>query len=218
MKRGVLVALGVCLALLGLAFMALGGSLLSTFGSAGQARIPIGRVISEDGDAVVITAVEVATSIGEVSNDLWDVTIEVRGRDGLFAGVADQSDALSYLQGVPYELVTGIDSSVGRRTSTPIPGDAQPPPPTVQDFWLDQGVGPRFKVDWPAGSDDPALVVLNEDLAKGVSVDLALVVTLGWAPAVAYGSLLAGAVLLVGGIVLLVLAARRPRVSQSGQG
>jgi hypothetical protein len=122
--------------------------------------------------------------------------------------VAPKPDSLQYLQGVPYRLVTGFDSSNGMIDSLAIPGDARPVDPAGQTFWTDQQSGDDVVVDWPVASTDTTLVVMNDDLSRGVEAAVTVLLTVAWAGAAGLGAALAGLVVMIVAIVVLVLAFR----------
>jgi hypothetical protein len=208
-KRLVLGLLGVLLALLGLALVGGGGVLLSLFGTDGKAQIPIGGVDGDQARAVVVTDFQISSSTPLPVDESWfDLQLEVTGEEPLFVGVAPKRDSLEYLQGVPYELVTGIDSSSDRVESTTIPGDRVPEDPGAQPFWTDQRSGQDTVVAWPISDQDTTLVVMNEDLSRTVSAQVAVVATVSWASPLAIGMMIAGLVVVVLAIVVLVIAMR----------
>jgi hypothetical protein len=197
------------LGLLGLALMGAGAVLLGLFGTDGRAEIPIGAVTSQTGRAVVVTDFEISSDAPLPVDEQWfDLQLEVRGQDRLFVGVAPKADSLEYLQGVPYELVTGIDSSADTFNQTTIPGDRVPEAPASQTFWADQGSGRDIAVAWPVTGTDTTLVVMNEDGSRAVDGDVSVLATVSWAGSAAIGLVVAGLVVVVIAIVVLVLAFR----------
>ena len=115
---------------------------------------------------------------------------------------------MAALQGVPYELVTGIDSSSDSMDSTTIPGDRVPPDPGAETIWTDQQTGRQASVAWPVSNSDKTLVVMNRDASKGVAADISVIATVTWIGPLAVGMLIAGVVLVGLAILLLVLAFR----------
>ena len=208
-KRLVLGILGAVLGLLGLGLMGGAAVLLGLFGTDGQAEIPIGAVTSQSGRAVVVTDFEISSDAPVPVDEQWfDLQLEVQGQDPLFVGVAPKTDALEYLQGVPYELVTGIDSSADTFNQTTIPGDRVPEAPASETFWTDQASGRDVTVAWPVSDSDITLVVMNEDASRVVDGDVSVLATVAWAGTAAIGMMIAGLVLIVLAIVVLVLAFR----------
>lgn len=208
-KRLVLGILGAVLGLLGLGLMGAGAVLLSLFGTDGQAEIPIGAVTSQSGRAVVVTDFEISSDAPLPVDEQWfDLRLEVQGQEPLFVGVAPKADSLEYLQGVRYELVTGIDSSADTFNQTTIPGERVPEAPGTQAFWTDQAAGRDVSVAWPVTNSDTTLVVMNEDGSRVVDGDVSVLAKVSWAGTAAIGMVIAGLVLLVVAIVVLVLAFR----------
>ncbi|MBK6763786.1 MAG: hypothetical protein IPG68_11205 [Micrococcales bacterium] len=209
MKRLVLGILGAVLGLVGIGLMGAGAVLFGIFGTDGQARIPIGSVTSEVGRAVVVTDFEISSDAPlPVEEDWFDVRLEVTGNESLFVGVAPKVDSLDYLQGAPYELVTGIDSTSDTVNQTSIPGDRVPEAPALQPFWADQASGQDVTVAWPVSDAETTLVVMNEDASRGVDGQVSVLATVAWAGSAAIGMAIAGLVIIGIAIWVLVLAFR----------
>lgn len=186
-----------------------GAVLLAVFGTDGKAQIPIGRIDGDQARAVVVTDFQISSSTPLPVEDSWfDLELEVTGQRPLFVGVAPKAASLDYLQGVPYELVTGFDSSSDDLRSTSIPGDRVPADPASESLWTDQQTGRQPSVTWPISNDDTTLVVMNRNASRGVSADVAVIATVGWASTVAIGLLIAGLAVLIIAIVVLVMALR----------
>lgn len=208
-KRLILGIFGTLLGLLGLGVLGAGAVLFTLFGSDGQSDIPIGRVSSDAGRAVVITDFQISSSTPVPLNESWfDLSIRVDGDQSHFVGVATKEKALTYLQGVPYDLVTDFDSSSGKINSTAIPGDGKPADPAEQAFWSDQQIGDEVSVAWPVSDENTSLVVMNEDGAPDVRAGIDVLLTIAWAGAAAIGLVITGIILIVLAIVMLVLAMR----------
>lgn len=209
MKRLVLGILGALLGLVGVGLLGAGAVLLGLFGTDGQAEVPIGTVTSQTGRAVVVTDFEISSDTPLPVDEQWfDLELEVRGQDRLFVGVAPKTEVLTYLQGVPYELVTGIDSSQDTVNQTSIPGDRVPEAPAGQPFWVDQESGRDVVVSWPVSDTDTTLVVMNDDASRSVTGDVSVRATIAWAGTAAIVAVVAGLVVVVLAIVVLVLAFR----------
>ncbi len=208
-KRLILGIFGAGLGLLGLAVLGAGAVLFTLFGTDGQSNIPIGSVTSESGRAVVVTDFQISSSTPVPLNESWfDLAIRVTGDQPHFVGVATKEQALSYLQGVPYNLVTDFDSSAGTINSTTIPGDGRPADPGAQTFWSDQRSGEDVDVAWPVSDENTSLVIMNEDAAPNVQAGVDVLLTIAWAGAAAIGLVVTGLILLVLAIVLLIMAMR----------
>jgi hypothetical protein len=208
-KRLVLAVLGAMLGLLGLALMGAGALVLSLFGTDGQTQVPVGEARADTGRAIVLTDFQISTSTPLPFDESWfDLQVEVAGDQQLFVGVAAKTDSLEYLRGVPYLLITGIDSSSEDLDSTQIPGDSVPAAPAQQTFWTDQGQGRDVAVDWPVTDSNTTLVVMNADGSPPVAAEISARVTVGWASPAAIGTLIAGLVVIGVAIFVLVVAFR----------
>lgn len=208
-KRVVLGILGAVLGLVGLGLLGLGALLLSVFGTDGRATVPIGTVSSQDGRAVVVTDFQISSSAPIPFDQSWfGLQLQVSGDKAHFVGVAPKADSLRYLQGVPYDLITGFDSSDDEIRTTSIPGDARPAPPAAQTFWSDQQTGTDVQVDWPVSGTDTTLVVMNEGGGSDVSARVSVLLTIAWAGAAGIGSAVAGLIVIGIAIAVLVVAMR----------
>lgn len=208
-KRVILAVLGAIFGLLGVAVMGAGAVLLALFGTDGQAEIPIGRVTSDEGRAVVVTDFQISSSTPVPLNEAWfDLGLRVDGDQSHFVGVTSKQQALDFLQGVPYDLVTQFDSSSGAIASTAIPGDRRLSPAEGQSFWIDKQTGDSVTVAWPVSDEDTALVITNTDGSRPVAAGIEVLLTIAWAGAVAIGLLVAGLIVAIIAIVLLISATR----------
>lgn len=208
-KRVVLGILGAVLGFVGLGLFGLGAVLLSVFGTDGRSTLPIGTLASQDGRAVVVTDFQISSSTPVPFDEAWfDLQLQVSGETPHFVGVAPKADSLRYLQGVPYELVTGFDSSQDVINATSIPGDARPAPAADQTFWTDQQTGSDVVVRWPVSDTDTTLVVMNEGGATDVTAVVNVLLTVSWAGAAGIGLAIGGLVLAVIAIIVLVVAFR----------
>jgi hypothetical protein len=215
-KRVVLAVLGAVLGLLGLGVLAAGTILLAMFGTDGRTSVPIGAVSAPQGRAVVVTDFEISSSTPVPVDSSWfALQLQVTGGPH-FVGVAPKTDSLRYLQGVPYDLVTGFDSSRGVVSATTIPGDRRPEPAVDQGFWADQQSGDDVVVDWPVSDADTTLVIMNENGSRGVAGDVTVLLTIAWAGAVGIGAAAAGLVLMIVAVILLVMAMRSRDDSRPG--
>jgi hypothetical protein len=214
-RRLILGLLGALLGLIGLGVMSGGLVLLGLFGVDGRTAVQLGSLESDTGRAVVVTDFEISTSAPVPVDESWfDLRLNVSGAQSLFVGVADRDDSLEYLQGVPYTLVTGIDSEAGALDSTRIPGDRIPPDPASQDLWTDGQSGREASVQWPVTDARTTLVVMNSDVSRGIDADVEVDVTISWVGPLAVGLVVAGVVLIIFGIVVLVIGLRTEQEPQ----
>lgn len=209
MKRAVLAILGGILGLAGLGLLATGAILLAAFGTDGRAQIPIGSLASAKGSAVVVNHFQIDATNSVPLDDSWfDLSLRVTGNQSHFVAVAPKKETLRYLQGTPYELVTGVDSQSGSLQGAAIPGSGKPKPPESVQIWTDQQTGDDVTVAWPVSDKDISLLVMNEDLSPGVRAGVEVDVRIAWASPAGIGLVVAGLLAMVIGIVLLVLAMR----------
>jgi hypothetical protein len=150
------------------------------------------------------------------AGDLGKVRLEAESRDGkaLFVGIARTSDVESYLSGVPHTTVHDVQAGPFESFDagyTRHAGQRHPVSPEHAGIWAasNQGAG-RQAVDWEIEDGEWSVVVMNADGSLGVDADISagadipFLNELGW---VALGS---GSFVLVLGIGLIVLGARRP--------
>ena len=126
----------------------------------------------------------------------------------VFVGIAPSTDVDRYLAGVRHTLVS--DYWAGRTEA--VTGGTAVAPPATQDFWAASTAGPGARtLEWSPAEGTWTVVVMNADGKPGVDVEADLgarVPALLW---IALGSLVLGAALMVGGVLLVVRAIRRRR-------
>jgi hypothetical protein len=148
------------------------------------------------------------------------VTLKVQGASedpgtGIFIGIAARSDVEGYLDGVPYDEIVewndrpfGVDIEYSAHSGTLQPGD-----PAKQAFWEEYVAGTGTQtLKWVPKTGDWVLVIMNEDASAGVDFEGAVgarVPSLVW---VGVGLLVGGVAVMIGGIVMVYFAARRPRL------
>jgi hypothetical protein len=175
------------------------------------------RTFATDTHALVATPLEIA--LDRPADAVWlqrtlgTVRLSVDGAPGreLFVGVGPAADVATYLDGVAVDRVRDIPRrgavSYERRQ-----GDAQPAAPDTQDLWAasTSGAG-ALALDWEAQDGSWTVVIMNRDGTPGVQAEAragATVPALTW---VSVGLLLAGALLLLAGLVLMIAAASAAR-------
>lgn len=147
------------------------------------------------------------------------LTLKVEGENqdsskGIFLGIASESDVDAYLDGVRYdEITTWASSPWGSDVEyTRHNGNSEPAPPTDETFWEASAYGTGTQtLTWEPESGDWVLVIMNEDGSLGVEVSGTVGARLPWLFWLGVGMLIAGAVALAAGIVMVYFAARRPR-------
>ena len=217
--RVVLVVLGSFLALLGAALLAAGGTLLwaerTNRDDDGFLTTPTERF---ERDSYAIVSDNVDFFEAETGSD-WIISENVLGdvrlraenvsEGSVFFGIGPTADVEDYLAGVEHDEVTDLDfdpfSAEYRRHA----GGEPPGPPTEQTFWVASasGSGTQTAV-WEPESGDWTLVAMNADGSRGVAAELSLGAEADVLLWVAIGLLVAGALLLAGGVTMVVLGAR----------
>jgi len=148
------------------------------------------------------------------------VTFKIEGENddparGIFIGIGAETDVQEYLEDVPHDQivewtpVAGSDEIDYRRRG----GNSAPANPVDQDFWSASayGTGTQTLV-WEPEEGDWVLVIMNQDGSAGIDVSGnagAKVPGIFW---IGVGLLIAGAVILVLGIIMVFFAAREPRM------
>lgn len=144
-----------------------------------------------------------------LSSLLGDVRISAtstaQGRE-VFVGITSPVEAAGYLDGVARTTW----GEVGDSGDTPIdlPGRAPEVPPTALDIWAaaDWGVG-RQSVSWPISAGERAIVVMNADGSRPVSVRAEVAATVPALPRIAIAMFAVGGVALAGGALLVAVGA-----------
>lgn len=134
-------------------------------------------------------------------------TAGVAGQD-IFVGIGPQADVARYLADVEHSELSQIRFAPFRPSYRTSPGSRLPALPAAQDFWAvsAQGSGTQ-QIESELRTGNWAVVIMNADASRPVSVDLqAGIGSTVFAP-VALGSLVAGLLLLAGGIVMTVAGA-----------
>jgi hypothetical protein len=137
--------------------------------------------------------------------------IEVNAGEGdVFVGIADSGEADAYLAGVARSTVTDVEGVDHDPAYEFTDGGAPSLLPEQADIWETSAAGPGIQeVRFTPEEGDWTVVVMNADGAAPVETSVRLGATLPLLDDLAYGLLIAGAVLLAGGGVGLWLALRR---------
>jgi hypothetical protein len=150
--------------------------------------------------------------------DFVKVKVEAESRDsskGIFVGIARDGDVDDYLTGVRYhEIVEWTsdpydDPEVEYQLHA---GSLAPSDPTAETFWevSVHGAG-RQDLEWRPEMGRWVLVIMNEDGSAGIDVSGAVGADLPWLFWLGLGLVFVGALALVGGVIMVYFAARRPK-------
>jgi hypothetical protein len=128
------------------------------------------------------------------------------GRAPLFVGVARSADVDRYLSGVRHTVI----SEFWKEQVDEVAGGAAKSVPGEQDFWVASSTGSgRQTVDWKPADGDWTVVVMNADGRPRLDIGADLGARFPALPWIGLGLLVAGAVFMAGGALLIVGALRR---------
>lgn len=124
----------------------------------------------------------------------------------LFVGIGRSKDVDRYLAGVNH---TVISEFWGNKVD-PVGGGRLRSAPTEQTFWVASSTGPGSRtLVWEPTDGSWTVVAMNADGRAGVDIGADLGARIPALPWIALGLVLAGAVFMVGGVLLIVDARRR---------
>lgn len=166
------------------------------------------------GHALVTDDVEIrsdSTVVDLPERLIGTAKIEVSAGDGdIFVGIADSDEADAYLAGVARSTVTDIEGVDHDPAYEFTDGEAPSMLPEQADIWETSASGPGTQeVRFTPEEGDWTVVVMNADGAAPVETSVEIGATLPLLDDLAYGLLIAGAVLLAGGGIGLWLTLRR---------
>src|SRR3954469_13405696 len=214
--RIIALVVGVILLLPGLGLLLGGGALLWADNSH---RTSDGYLVSDDatfstsGFALTSDRLDLSTGADwvPVSSALGTARFEVTSTDpgtDVFIGIAPAADVAGYLDGVGRTVVD--DLGTGSSGSSQVDGGAPSGQPGDETFWTAQASGSGTQqLTWRPAQGDWVLVVMNADASAGVNVTGTVGATVPSLVGLAWGLLIAGALITVIAVLLIVLAARR---------
>ena len=127
----------------------------------------------------------------------------------VFAGIGRTADVANFLEGVPRDSIRDIELSPDRVLYRRVPGEAAPPPPGEETFWVAQmTTDTADELTWDVESGDWTVVLINADASRGVDVDARLGIRVDWLLTALIGLLIAGVLVLAGGAVLVIFGGR----------
>jgi hypothetical protein len=215
------VVAGVLILLLALTLLGSGGTALwadRTQRDEGYATTDVHQ-FATSGSALVTVSTELGSGgLGWVyaPSLLGDVRIRVTPAstgEPLFVGVGPSTDVDRYLAGVSRTVITEF---WGDKTET-VAGGLPDSAPGSQDFWVASatGSGPQTVV-WDPADGSWSVVVMNADGRPQIDVGADLGAKMPALPWIALGFLVAGAILMAGGALLIAGAIRRSRTPTAG--
>ncbi len=166
--------------------------------------------IHADGYAVVVSDVDTTVAASGAAGLLGSsgrLRVSLRASNvPVLLALAHRDDVERYLAGVPVTQLTAIGFARGDSpvTTTALAGTRPPLKVAGQTFWVSSGTA---ALDWDPAGGPVSLVVLRTDGQAGLDVTLAVSHYPTWIKPATLGLLLAGLAGLLGGIVLLFVAA-----------
>ncbi|HEX2893615.1 MAG TPA: DUF4389 domain-containing protein [Marmoricola sp.] len=144
------------------------------------------------------------------------VTVHTGATVPVFIGIASTDDVRTYLGGVERATVTDITDHPVYDLSG---GTAPATPPAAQDIWVARATGTGDQqLVWPVEHGDWTLVMMNADGTPQVVGDVAVGATVPALDWLVPTLLVAAAVLLTAGVLLLLVAFRRGRTQAPASG
>jgi hypothetical protein len=136
------------------------------------------------------------------------VGAERPGGEPVFIGIGPERDVNRYLEGVAHAEID--DPTADPPEYRVHDGGSSPQPPAAQRFWTASATGSgRQALDWKVDGGEWALVIMDRDGGRGVTVDADVAAKVGWLLPAGIGLLAFGLLLGVGGAITLVLTTRR---------
>jgi hypothetical protein len=134
------------------------------------------------------------------------IRAERPGGRPVFVGIGPEREVDAYLRGVAHAEVDDLDPPRYRLSR----GGAPRRPPSAERFWVasTEGSG-RQAVTWDVEGGQWTIVAMNADATRRVVLDADVGAKVGWFLGVGIGLVVAGLLLLAGGVALIVAAGRR---------
>jgi hypothetical protein len=217
MSRGVRLAIGITMIVLG--GLALLGTiaLLAVFGFDSTATSPSFQ-IRGNGRAVVWGTGLIREATPLPSRFSNSITLQVTAGDkDVFVGIGPTQEVARYLVGASVDRVTSVGWPGRVIVTEPRPGEAAPPPPDQQSFWSAKASGSGTQtLEWTIQTGAWTAVVMNADASPGIDAQgtgSLHIGAIGWVMLVLAIIALG---LVGGGIAVLVTGRRRRRSRSSG--
>ena len=221
MKAGkvLLLVFGVLVLLIGAVLTVLGGALLwvnsalidqEGFYTTNSVRL------EKDSYAIVTEPIHTDLRAGLIWDwsDLTSIKVECSSNDiakRIFVGVAEESDLKAYLNDVDYDEITNW-LTLRRADYIHHRGNSEPPAPTSEIFWLESAHGAGTQtLEWDLKTGSYSLVLMNDDGSAGIDINVVLGTRVPLVAGIGTGFIIAGPVILIIGIIMVYLAARRQR-------
>src|SRR3954451_714140 len=139
----------------------------------------------------------------------------VRPDRNLFVGIGPKAQVERYLAGAPIDTVRDFSFEPWNFDKSARQGTAKPKPPATQSFWVAKSAGSTAALDWKVRDGNWRVVVMNADGTRGVATMSEFAVKIPHLATLAWIALIAGLVMLAGGIALIAVPSRRRGNGQS---
>jgi hypothetical protein len=133
----------------------------------------------------------------------------VRSDRNLFVGIGPKAQVDRYLAGAPIDTVHDFSVEPWNLDKSAREGTARPKPPAAQSFWVAKSAGSTAALDWKVRDGNWRVVVMNADGSRGVATMSEFEVQIPHLATLALIALIAGVVMLGGGIALIAVPSRR---------
>ena len=220
----VLIILGSIALLVSLGLVA-GGSVLlwadrTQRDSDGYVTSSIQRV-DGSGYAVVAPDIDVAVPGWMTGADrLGSVRISVTpapAGGAVFVGIAPRAGVDAYLAGVDRDVISSWRENANRVSLDHLGGGAPAGPPLAQSMWVASSSGPGTQtVVWQVVGGNWAVVAMNVDASRGLSLDAAVGATAPFLLPLSIGLLCGGVLVAILGLLFVVLGLRPGRPAAAG--
>lgn len=209
-----LIVIGVIVAVVGAALAASGVALLALFGSDGT--IDSGKHSVSTSSAALVSQTADLKDTTDTADVIGDPRIRIsvsgnRAGAGVFVGIGPTPQVDRYLASAPIEEVTDFEVDPFKLVRKRRAGTKVPAAPASQSFWVAQGSGRQATLRWKVRDGDYRLVIMNADGSRGVDADGDVGITIPHTTTFGWVLIGLGLVLIAGGVIAIVLGARRPR-------
>src|SRR4051812_4492797 len=210
--RGVAIAFGGALAVVGSVLALGGGGIIAVTGTDG--KLDSGRHDVSTPTAALISEAAQIDNTNEVTDVLGKSKLGVSAEakasgPAVFVGVGPTKAVDRYLKGAAVETVTDFDVDPFTLDKMRTEGSVKPRPPATQSFWVTKSTGRTASIDWKIRDGNYRVVVMNADGSRNVGTDTSFSVAVPQLPAISYGMLIIGLIALGSGVALIAVNARR---------
>ena len=218
-KKIVLIVLGGVLLVIGVLVAIGGGALMALFGSNDTLSSGVQHVLTPT-RALVSPAGSIQGASGAQTvfgNVRLRITATPAGAGhDLFLGIGPASAVNRYLSSVSHDEATDVSVTPFHLTLTRHGGTSTPPPPASQSFWVAKASGNHPTLTWTVTDGSYRVVAMNTDTAAPVAFTGGLALTIPHLFGIGIGLLIGGIVLILIAIALIVLGVRARSRPPSG--